>query len=221
VTLLAVVGLIREARIVEGPGVRVVIGGGRSDLLTERLRAALDGGARGVISIGLGGGLDPTLRVGDVVIAESVLSRQNRRDADPSWTARIAAALPQALVAPIYGADVMVVDAQEKARLRTSIGAAAVDMESGVAAGLALDHAVRFAALRVISDRADTSLPSAVLLGIGPDGSMNLAGVLGALARDPRQLPALLRAGRDADQAFKVLARVRAALGPDLSYPPA
>ena len=44
-----------------------------------------------------------------------------------------------------------------------------------------------------------------MLAGITEDGGMNLMGVLGALARNPRQLPDLLRVGRDADLAFKAL----------------
>jgi adenosylhomocysteine nucleosidase len=206
VTLIAVVGLKREARLVQAAGVRVVIGGGRSDLLEARLRAALADGARGVISLGLGGGLDPELAVGDVVIASRVISPDGDRETDPAWTARLAAALPDARVAPVYGADVMVLAAREKARLRAESGAAVVDMESRVASGLAGEYAVPFAALRVVSDVARADLPPAVLAGMRPDGGMNLFGVLGALARDPSQLAALMRVGRDAEAAFKALA---------------
>jgi adenosylhomocysteine nucleosidase len=70
----------------------------------------------------------------------------------------------------------------------------------------------------VVSDTAGLSLPIAVRAGIRPDGGMNLPGVLAALARSPGQLPALMRVGRDADQAFKVLKSVRAALGPELGW---
>jgi hypothetical protein len=40
-----------------------------------------------------------------------------------------------------------------------------------------------------------------------PDGGMALGAVLASLARDPRQLPALIRTGRQADQAFRGLAQ--------------
>lgn len=216
-TLIAAVGLIREARLVEAPGVRAVVGAGRGDLLAQRLRAALAGGARGVISIGIGGGLNPGLRIGDVVIGDTVLTAAERRKTDAAWTARLAAALPQGLVAPIWAADVMVLDAREKARLHATSGAAAADMESGVAARLAGEHGVPFAVLRVISDTAQTDLPSAVLAGMRPDGGMNLVGVLGALARRPRQLPALIRVGGDVDRAFKALALACAAAGAGLA----
>lgn len=214
-TVLAAAGLIREARLLAGPGVCVAIGGGRSDLLEARLRAAL-AGARGIISIGIAGALAPDLRVGDVVIGGAVLSLGEHRQSDPAWTERLAAALPQGRVAPIWGAEAMVLDAREKARLYAS-GAVAVDMESHVVARIAGEHALPFAVLRVISDTAQTDLPPAVLAGMRPDGGMNLAGVLSALARRPQQLPALIAAGRDADQAFKALARARTATGPNLA----
>ena len=212
-TLVAAVGLIREARLIAAPGVRVVVGGGRSERLEARLRAAL-ARAQGVISIGIAGALAPDLRVGDVVIGGAVFSVDEPRQTDPAWSERLAAALPHGRVAPIWGAEAMVLDAREKARLHAS-GAVAVDMESHVVARLASERALPFAVLRVISDTAQTDLPPAVLAGMRPDGAMNLVGVLGALARRPQQLPALIAVGHDVDRAFKALARAVAIAGPD------
>ena len=59
-------------------------------------------------------------------------------------------------------------------------------------------------------------LPPAVLSGMKPDGGMDLAGVLASLARDPRQLPSLIRTGREAERAFKALDHARRLLGPRL-----
>jgi hypothetical protein len=50
------------------------------------------------------------------------------------------------------------------------------------------------------------------MAGMSADGSMNLLGVLGALAADPRQLPALMRTGRDAQIAFSRLQALAARL---------
>ena len=54
--ILAVTGLKREAKIIKSPDVRIVIGGGHD--LDNKLGAALDG-VRGIISIGIAGGLAP------------------------------------------------------------------------------------------------------------------------------------------------------------------
>lgn len=66
-TILVACGLQREARIIARPGLTVVAGGGDA----TRLEAALESGAAGataVLSSGLAGALDPTLKAGDVVV---------------------------------------------------------------------------------------------------------------------------------------------------------
>jgi adenosylhomocysteine nucleosidase len=206
--ILAAVGMQREARLVErhgaGIGVRAVAGGGRADLLEARLKAALEG-AEAVLSIGLGGALDPALEVGAVVVATEVLRPRRRWETDAAWREWLLGRLPGARAGAVYGSDEMVLHALDKAKLKGKGGAVLVDMESHVAAKVAAARGLPFAVVRVVSDKATVSLPEAVLAGITEDGGMNLMGVLGALARDPRQLPDLLRVGRDADLAFKVL----------------
>jgi hopanoid-associated phosphorylase len=216
--VLAAVGMTREARIVAGPGVRAVTGGGCLDFLDQRLRAALDG-VSAIISIGIGGALDPALAVGDVVVGAQVLSPGGCWTTEPAWTGRLLQVLPDSQAVSIYGSDAMVLSAADKARLRAESGAGLADMESHVAARIATAHDLPFAVLRVVSDTADTDLPSAVLAGLKPDGGMNLIGVLGALARNPGQLPALIRVGRHADSAMKALAAARARLGTRLGLP--
>jgi hypothetical protein len=112
----------------------------------------------------------------------------------------------------------MVLHTLDKAKLRLKHGAALVDMESHVAAKLAAARGLPFAVLRVVSDTAGLSLPNAVVAGNRPDGGMDLLGVLGALARDPRQLPDLMRVGRDAGAAFRQLKIVCRLLGTDLAF---
>ncbi len=213
--ILAAVGMLKEAKLIAGAGVRAVAGGGRSDLLEQRLKAALDG-ATAIISIGIGGALDQSLNVGDIVVGSEVLRPRGRWETDPAWTQRIMARLPGAKLAAVYGSDDMVLHALDKAKLRAKGGAALADMESHVAARLAKAKGLPFALVRVVSDTAGMSLPSAVLAGMKPDGGMNLIGVLAALAANPGQLQALMRVGRDAETAFKALKTVRAALGPEL-----
>ncbi len=161
----------------------------------------------GVISVGLGGALSPELAVGDWVVGQRVTDGVTTWQTDAAWTKAIVAALgPTARLGAIVGSDAMVAEAQAKAELHKATGAIAVDMESHVAARIASAHGLPFAALRVMSDAADRTLPKAALAGMRPDGGMNLAGVLWALAKAPRQLPALIRTGQEAEAAFKALA---------------
>ena len=197
-TLIIACGLKREARIFNRPGrdLIVVTGGGVVATLERDLddKAALFPGI--ILSCGIAGALAPSLRPGDVVIDGNVLLVE-----------RLGQALPHAHRGGIVGSDAIAASAAEKRILHERTGAIAVDMESHVAARVAVRKGVPFAALRVISDCADDDLPPAALVGMRPDGGMALGAVLASLARNPRQLPALIRTGRQADQAFRSLAQ--------------
>ncbi len=217
--ILAVTGLKREAGLLAGENVRAVVSGGDADALTERLERALSSAAfGGVISVGLGGALSPMLAVGDWVLATSVISGSSHLPTDQAWTARLneslrADAARTVHLGAIAGVDHMVVDAAAKADLHAQTNALAVDMESHIAAAFAERHGLPFAALRVISDGADRALPPAAQAGMKKDGGMNLPAVLLSLLKDPRQLPALIRTGREAEVAFKALLDVHDLLG--------
>ncbi|WP_174301856.1 hopanoid-associated phosphorylase [Caulobacter sp. S45] len=205
--LIAVVGLQREARLVTRPGIVAVASGGdalglqaRIGRLTERQRP------RAIVSVGLGGALSPGLDVGDWVVADRIVQGAQSWWTDALLTGRLLAAMRPGFTGAIAGSDVMVVDAAAKAALHTATGALAVDMESHVAAAFATAHGIPFAALRVISDGAGRALPRAAQAGMKADGGMDVLAVLKALARDPRQLPALIRTGREAEVAFRQLA---------------
>lgn len=217
-TILAATGLRREARIIEGPGVAVVAGGGRAEALEAALLSAA-AGVEALISIGIGGALGAGLQPGDWVVATSVIADGSQAPTDPAWTAEIRARLPAPRMGPILGSDVMLTQAAEKRAAHQRWQALAVDMESHVAARVARRLGLPFAAVRVISDSADRDLPAAVTVGMKPDGGMALGAVLWALARDPAQLPALIRTGRDAERAFRALADGRRLLGPGVGRP--
>lgn len=201
---IAVCGLRSEAKAIRRgfAGIEVLAGGGDGARLERELQALLTAGPALVLSTGLGGGLDLALAVGEVVI-----------DGDPAVVEALAMALPSAIRAPVVGQDAIAAGISGKARLRQTTGAAAVDMESHIAARLARRYGVPFAAIRVISDAADETLPPAALVGMRPDGGIALGAVLASLARRPAQLPALIRTGRHAGLAHKVLRDVYDALG--------
>ncbi len=217
--ILAVTGLKREAGLLAGEGVRAVVSGGDVDALAERLEQALSGTApSGILSVGLGGALSPMLAVGDWVLATSVKADAIAFATDQAWTARLEHGLRADVARTVHlgaivGVDHMVVDAAAKADLHAQTNALAVDMESHVAAAFAARHGLPFAALRVISDGADRALPPAAQAGMKKDGGMNLPAVLLSLAKTPRQLPALIRTGREAEVAFKALFDVHDLLG--------
>ena len=212
--VLVVTGLAAEARIAAGPGVATVAGGGDAARLALLMEAALARGARAVVSFGIAGGLEPALAPGTALIAGAIHDGDARTPADPAWVERLAALLPDARLRDLVGVDDAVVGRGDKAALWRRTGAAAADMESHVAARLAARRGLPFAALRIVADPAERTLPPAALVGMRPDGSADVGAVLRALARRPRQLPALVRTGLDARSAFAALAAARRHLGP-------
>ena len=205
-TLIVACGLKREARIVARASgdVVTVIGGGdamRLEAALERAASAaraelVEGSAAIILSCGIAGALVPSLEPGEIVI-----------DGDAAVVERLGQALPRAHRGTIAGSDTIAATVAEKRALAQRTGALAVDMESHVAARVAARPGLRFAALRGISDRATDDLPPAALVGMRPDGGMALGAVLASLARNPAQLPALIRTGRQADRAFSSLSQ--------------
>ena len=126
---------------------------------------------------------------------------------------RLAIRLPEAHVGTIVGSDTLIARAAQKHALYATTGALAVDMESHIVARVAARHNLPFAIVRVISDGANEALPPAALVGMKPDGGMALGAVLASLARNPAQLPALIRTGIHAGRAFSELRRVGDVLG--------
>ena len=217
-TVLAIVGLKREAAIVAGPQVVPVIAG-NSGILRQRIQGALDSQVRGIISIGIAGALSPQLEAGDCVIASTIVAKGMRFDTDNGWAMRLRRALPDPRVAPVAGVDRIAATVEEKAALYKETGADAIDMESHIAAAVARETDLPFAALRVISDRADHTLPPAALAAMKPNGGIALGRVLKSIAFRPTQIPALMRTSRESEKAFAALLRCRDALGPGLGCP--
>jgi adenosylhomocysteine nucleosidase len=217
--ILAVTGLATEAKIASGSMVRTVCGGGNTLQLHADITTALNENIIGMISFGVAGGLSPDMAIGTVVLANTIVSSNGRFTVDPIWFDRLACRLPKAVHASIVGVDRPVSEAQEKARLGVMTGAAVVDMESHIAARLASAYGFPFAALRIILDPVDLTLPPAALVGTNDDGTLNVAAVLRALAIAPSQLPSLVRTALAAGRAFAALRRSRGLLDGDFCFP--
>ncbi len=215
--ILVVCGLKVEADIAAGEGVTVICGGGDGERLAADL-ARLGPGAAGIISFGVAGGLDPSLKSGDLRVGSGVVTAGGTRyPADPGWASRLSTRLgvPAALFAAV---DTPLADVAGKTALHAATSAATVDMESHLAAQAAQAADVPFAALRAVTDPAGRSLPHAATVGMRADGSVALPAILASLTKKPGQLPGLVRTGLDARKAFAALLRGRQLLGPGFAF---
>ena len=207
--VLIVTGLLQEARIAAGPGMTVICSSSDPRQLRALLTVFDPLTIKGVISFGVAGGLDPTLRSGDVVVATEVLAGDTRWLAglalNEEWIASVALGSRRVVRGGLAGVEQVVAARSCKAALRSETGAAAVDMESHIAAAYAAEAGLPFAALRVISDPASRAMPALAVGAIKPNGDIDLAKVLRGVARNPSTLRALVSTGIDFNRALKSL----------------
>jgi hopanoid-associated phosphorylase len=215
--VIAVTSLSLEARIALGPGVSVLCD--QASRLVASLEAAIEGGALGIISFGIAGGLAPNLAAGDWVIGSGVRSERDHHPVDERWARRLIKVLPGAVYAEIVGVDAPVAHSSDKRRLHEQTRAAAVDMESHIAGRIAAAHKIPFAVCRTVIDAAHTNLPPAALVGLGPGGRPDILAVSRSVLRQPSQLPALVRTAIDAGIARQALRSGRRLLGAGLGCP--
>ena len=207
--ILIVTGLLQEARIAAGPGMAVICSSSDPKQLRALLTTLDPTAIRGVISFGVAGGLDPSLKTGDVVVATEVMAGDTRWLAGLSLTeaqiASIALGRRRVVRGLLAGVEELVAASTCKAALRSETGAAAVDMESHIAAAYAAEVGIPFAALRVISDPAHRALPVVARKAIKPNGDLDLRQIVGSVVRNPRTLRALVSTGIDFNRALRSL----------------
>jgi hopanoid-associated phosphorylase len=213
--MIVVVGMAFEARIAAGLGVRVICGGDGSNL-APMLARAMAAGCGGLISFGVAGGLAPQLRPGTCVIGSSVLDDDGERPTDVRWAQRLMRIIPDAVHGPIMGVGAPIAQSAAKSALHRRTGAIAVDMESHVVARVAAEHDVPLAAVRVVVDPVERTIPRSALAGTRPDGTIDPLAVACSLARRPGDLFSLIRMSLDARAARATLVRGSALLGPGL-----
>jgi hopanoid-associated phosphorylase len=200
---------VQEARIAAGPGMTVICSSSDPQQLRALLTVFDPTTIRGVISFGVAGGLDPTLKSGDVVVATEVLA------GDARWLAGLT--LNEDLIESmglggrrvvrgrLAGAEEVVAARDVKAALHSETGAAAVDMESHIAADYAAKAGLPFAALRVVSDPAHRALPPLAMAAIKPNGDIDLRKIVRGVVRNPLTLRDLVSTGIDFSRALKSL----------------
>ena len=218
--IIAVTGLTREARIVAGAGVTAICCGGRSVLLREKLERALAKNTAGIISIGIAGGLAPSLKSGDCVIASEIVSEGQHIPTDASWTGRLAARLPDALVAPLASSEGNGFWARRPRRICFAPPAPMPSIWSPMS---------RRGSPASIASHLPPCAPSPIRRRANcrpsfrershPRAQWIFLAVLKAVLSDPRQIPALIRTARESNAAFQALLRCRNILGLGLAGP--
>ena len=214
--LLIVTGLYSEARIVAGAGMTVICSSSDPDQLRAQLGAFDHASVRGIISFGIAGGLDPSLKAGDLVVASEIMAAERRWATAPTLREALVEGTSigrrRIVAGAIIGAEEIILDPRDKIALHRQTGATAVDMESHIAAAYAASVGLPFAALRVINDPASRSLPVLALNALKPNGDICPRKVLRGVARRPTVIPSLMRTAHDFNRAIRTLRRCRSLL---------
>ena len=214
-----VVGFGQEAAIVGHPdNAVVIIGAGNAAKLASDLEAAIDGGCDHVLSFGTWGALDPAIKAGEIGVGWNIVSPSLTIACDREWASSLIAATGARREIVTLSATT-VATAAAKAALRDHTGATVVDFETPLAARIAWNRGVKFTALRAASDTADQDVPPAALAALGAGGSLDIGAVIGSLAGDMSQLPALLRLDASSHAAFDALAQALANIGINFGAP--
>ena len=159
-----------------------------------------------IVMIGFCGGADPSLRTGDLHVAEVFHStdRSGPITADPILAARMRSWADRSATRLVGGPSATIgaiADTNAKSVLHAETGAMSVNMEDYWAASAAAAHGIPFASVRAVLDTAEDELPA--YLGETGDGIID---VLRGLATHPGSLPGLVRLARKAQVARARLA---------------
>jgi adenosylhomocysteine nucleosidase len=216
--VIGVTGLAFEARIAADRCTHAIYSGD-GHTLVDSLASAIAGDCCGLISFGVAGGLSPDLPAGTCVVGSTIVSETIELTTDRSWSQALLQLAPDAIHGSIAGVTAIAATPEAKRSLHMSTRALAVDNESHVVASVAEARGLPMAAVRVIIDPATRRLPDVALAAVRADGSIDFAALIGAIVRQPCELPMLLQTTLDALIGFAALLRCRQLLGPGLGLP--
>ncbi|MFW2405626.1 MAG: hypothetical protein ACN4GT_12725 [Gammaproteobacteria bacterium] len=171
---------------------------GVGPLQADAIRAHLvNAGARGLVSLGTCGGLDPAISCGTLLIpAELIGADDQRAPVDMAWRKRVTGLLAPTIEwrdGPLVTLDRVLRTPEQKRQVRDRTGAVVIDMESATLQRAAALAGIPFIAVRVALDSADETIPSSVAAGVDRDGNPTPLRLLRTLCAHPTDIPGLVR----------------------------
>jgi adenosylhomocysteine nucleosidase len=174
-----------------------------------------------VLTCGFVGGLNPDLKLGDVVFElsnrrdefhESQTEKEVRDSIGDSRSSSLREKLLASGAKPlkIFCADRIATTVAEKKKLRAETGADAVEMESAAIHAVCRERGIPCATVRVISDTADEDLPLDFNALSKPDKNLDFGKLFLAIATSPGKIPALMQLQKKTKFAAENLAGVLA-----------
>jgi adenosylhomocysteine nucleosidase len=180
-------------------GSLLVISGIGGTAAAAAATALVKQGADALISFGLAGGLDPSLKAGSIFLPTEIFAADGvRYSTSNAWRHRVAIALdplkPRTDGRLLSSVAAITAVEAKRATFRET-GALAVDMESAAVAQIAAAREMPFIAARVIVDTAVDELPNSVIAA-SSSGKLRMWHLLASLARAPAELADFVRLAR-------------------------
>jgi len=177
----------------------------------------VDHGVTALAVLGVSGGLDPKLRIGDLVIPEIVVEagwggNRGKRVMDESIADPLCSLLMKEGITVHRG--ILLTDAnpaltpREKSALFIKYSAQTVDMESASVFRVAHDQNLPFLVIRSICDTATTDIPEKLFQSLNPKGSLCWHRLLTAVLLHPFLIPRIVSMGGDFFRALITLKTV-------------
>ena len=171
-------------------------------------------GAKQLISWGCSAALSPSLRQGDLILADKLLDSDHMiMDVNADWHNYSKNLLSQSLIVHtgnLVESKSIVSSSKDKNQLYSKTGAIALDMESIAIAKVARQNALPFLAIRVIVDPANMNLPNAISYSLNEQGDIVMSKLLLFLALHPFELIGLIKLGlhfKAAKNTLKLIAK--------------
>ncbi len=162
-----------------------------------------------MIHAGFAGGLDPSLRTGDVIQARWILGDSGMvatLSDGPPVIARDDGSSSRDPKQTLITVDRVIDSVVQKCSLWESSRAGAVEMESFHAAALAAELGLPLTVLRAISDEATVTLPAEASNWVRADGGTDSLAAARFALTHPWRIPQLIKLGADANNAGRTLA---------------
>ena len=186
-------------------------------------RTLLEKGATSLLSWGSAGGLIPGLSPGSLVLPKKIIAVDGSvYPVDATWRESLCVQLKEKIdlhEGLLAETITVVARPEEKVTLFQKTGAIAVDMESAAVAAEAQGAGVPFMAIRAVADPADITLPQSALASLDEFGKLRPLRLLKALSKNPVELFALIRLGRNFRAAQSTLSIVTRLAGSKLFVP--
>ena len=171
-----------------------------------------------VLTCGFAGGLNPDLKLGDIVFETSFSSRSRGNETQTKTNFEtphvVSYNLDEKLLAAgakpakFYCADRIAVTVAEKKKLRAETGADAVEMESAAIHAVCRERGIPCATVRVISDTASEDLPLDFNQLARADMNLDYGKLALAIFKSPGKIGALLKLQKKTRFAAERLAAV-------------